>query len=42
MRERKPYLEALVLAAAIAFLALIVVGGVTPRGDSPGRVTMIR
>lgn len=42
MRNRKPYIEVLVLAAAIAFLALIVVGGVTPSGDSSGRVTMIR
>jgi hypothetical protein len=42
MRERKPYIEALVLVAAIAFPALIVVGGLTPSGDRPGHVTMTR
>jgi hypothetical protein len=30
------------VVAAIAFLALIVVGGISLSGDGPGRVTMIR
>jgi len=39
---RSPYIEVLVFAAAMAFLAFIVVGGVTPSGDGPGRVTVVR
>ena len=40
MPKRPPYLEIIVTAAVMAFLTLIVIGGIDMRGENPGQVTM--
>jgi hypothetical protein len=40
MSKRPPYLEIIVTAAVMAFLTLIIVGGIDTRNENPGQVTM--
>jgi hypothetical protein len=40
MSKRPPYIEIIVTVAVMAFLTLIVVGGVNTRQESFGQVTM--
>jgi hypothetical protein len=40
MSKRRPYLEIIVTAAVMAFLALVIAGSFDQRTDEFGRVTM--